>query len=138
MKGFILSQDFLLFGHGVSCRMHSARGYDLDDLVRQAGNRCKPLGLRHLACRSCDRKCSAPEAEVVARSYPCSCSSFVVVDVVLGNRNRPTAGVRADGHLAACEPRVLLVVVVSAVVEVLVAHERDYSIEPSSLCHSFA
>ena len=76
---------------------------------------------KHPACRSCDRKCSALEAEAVAMSYPCS--SFVVADVVLGSRSRLIADACEDGRSAACEPEALLVVAVVVLVEPVVAVE---------------
>lgn len=131
------------FTHVVSCRTHSAHGYGLADLIHPAGNRCTPPDPKHPACRNCDRKCLALEAEVVAISYPCSSSA--AADVVLGSRNRPTAGVCVGDRLAACEAEALLVVVVEVVVVVLAVAVEDrilracgHSTEPSLLCHSFA
>ena len=104
-----------------------------------------PPGQEHPSCRSCDRKCSAPEVEAAAAiSYPCSTSA--VADVVRGNQNRPTADVREVDRSAAREPQALLVLVVVVVVSVVAAaavedqtlRVCDHSTEPSSLCHSFA
>ena len=103
-----------------------------------------PPGREHLSYRSCDRKRSALGAEAAAISYPCSTSA--VADVVRGNQNRPTADVREVDRSAAREPQALLVLVVVVVVSVVAAaavedqtlRVCDHSIEPSSLCHSFA
>ena len=104
-----------------------------------------PPGQEHPSCRSCDRKCSAPEVEAaVAMSYPCSTSA--VADVVGENRNRQTADVREVDRSAACEPQALLVLVFVVVMSVVAAAAVEdqtlrvcgHSTEPSSLCHSFA
>lgn len=132
----------VLVTHDVSCRNHSAHGHGSADLVRQVGSRCMPPGQEHLSCRSCDRKCSALGAEAAAISYPCSSSA--VADVVPGSRNRLIADVREGDRSAACELGALLVVVVvvavlaAAAVEDQTLRVCDHSIEPSSLCHSFA
>lgn len=137
-RQYIPSRSSVLFTRDVSCQNHSVHGYDSADLVRQAGSRCMPPCRGHLSCRSCDRKCSALEAEAAAISYPCSSSAGA--DVVPGSRNRLTADVREGGHSAACEPEALLVVVVVAAVAVegQIWHVYGHSIEPSSLCHNFA
>ena len=97
-----------------------------------------PPDPKHPACQNCDRKCSALEAEAVAKSYPSS--FFAAADVVSGSRNLPTADGRESDRLAACEPEPLLVVVVSAVVaaEDRISRVCGHSTEPSSLCRSFA
>jgi hypothetical protein len=136
---FILVRCFLLFAHGVSRRTYSVHGCGSADLVRQAGNRCKPLDRRRLACQSCGRKYLALAVEAVAKSYPNS--FFAAADVVLGSRNRPTtAGVRGCDHLAPCELLALLVavVVISAVVVGPALRACGHNIEPSSLCRNFA
>ena len=92
---YAFSINPLLFTRDVSCRTHSAHGYGSADPIRQAGSRCMPLDPKHPACQSCDRKCSALEAEAAAISFPCSSSA--VADVVLGSRNRLTAGVVREG-----------------------------------------
>lgn len=146
--GFLQANTFFLhhpffFTLDVSCRTRSAHGYGSADPIHQARSRCTPPDQKHPACRNCDRKCSALEAEVVAISSPCSSSA--VADVVPGSQNRPTAGVREGGRSAACEAEALLVVVVvvGAVVPVVAVEDRTlrvcgHSIEPSLLCHSFA